>query len=57
MRQTIRMVDGRVFVSDDDWATIYRQSAKGALKRLNKDETDRVRLLVAYGAAEKDESD
>jgi hypothetical protein len=55
MRQTITMIDGRVFVSDDNWATVYRQSRKGALKRLNKNEADKVRLLVAFGAAEKDD--
>lgn len=52
-RQIITMVDGRVFTSDDGWATITAVSKRGR-KRLitDKTEADFVRFLVANGAAE-----
>lgn len=49
-RETLEMLDGRVYFSDDNWTTVWlrRGHANGSSHRkiINKQEADRVRFLV-----------
>ncbi len=51
-RRWVEMVDGRRFFSDDGWQTVW-EARRGTHHRLilDKVEADRVRFLVAMGAA------
>lgn len=50
-RRTVELVDGRQYYSDDGWETVYLKTT-GKARLVDKEEADRVRLLVAYGAAD-----
>lgn len=50
-RQTIEMLDGRIYVSDDGWVTIYLVKPDGKRKKVKGEEADIVRLLHAHGAS------
>jgi hypothetical protein len=48
-RETLEMVDGRVYYSDDNWATIYRArlgGLGGGIEITSKKEADKIRYLV-----------
>lgn len=49
-RETLEMVDGRRYFSDDNWQTIYqsRGMPNGSSHRriIRKDEADKIRFLV-----------
>jgi len=49
-RETLEMLDGRKFFSDDNWATIWqaRGMPNGSSHRkiINKKEADKIRFLV-----------
>lgn len=47
----IEMVDGRVYVSPDNWLTIYRITPSGRRRKVtDPQEIGIVRILVASGA-------
>jgi hypothetical protein len=52
-RQAIEMVDGRVYFSDDGWASVWkaRLGGLGGGRLVIGEEADRVRFSVAMGAA------
>ncbi|MER9436705.1 hypothetical protein NKJ04_17580 [Mesorhizobium sp. M0618] len=50
--QRIEMVDGRVFVSFDNWQKIYLVLPNGKRRPVTGKAADIVRLLVAHGAAD-----
>lgn len=49
-RETLEMLDGRVFFSDDNWATIWQRrgmpNGSSHRKIIKKDEADKIRFLV-----------
>jgi len=47
-RETLEMVDGRVFFSTDNWATIWQSRGLGRSHRkiLDKQESDHIRFLA-----------
>lgn len=51
-RETVEMVDGRVFYSDDNWQTVYLIRPSGKTKLLTGKEADLVRFIaVAQSSA------
>lgn len=53
-RETLEMLDGRVFYSEDNWQTIFQVQEKGQAPRpiRSKGEADKIRyLVVAQGSA------
>lgn len=48
-RETLEMLDGRVYYSDDNWTTIYRArfgGLGGGIEITSKKEADKIRFLV-----------
>lgn len=48
-RETVEMVDGRIYYSDDNWQTIYRKHRRDRLRIfpvLDKQEADLARFLA-----------
>lgn len=54
-RETVEMVDGRVYFSDDNWKTVWQSrdyDGRSHRKVLDKDEADTVRFIaVAQSSA------
>jgi hypothetical protein len=51
-RETVEMVDGRVYYSDDNWTTIYIMRPSGKRRRVEGREADLARFLaVAQSSA------
>lgn len=46
------MVDGRVYVSSDNWQKIYLVLPNGKRRLVTEKEAKKIRLLVAFGAAD-----
>lgn len=44
--ETVEMVDGRIFWSLDNWATIYVINASGRCRQVAADKIDLVRFLA-----------
>jgi hypothetical protein len=46
-RERLEMLDGRVYFSDDNWATVYLMRPSGKTKLIDKkEEADKIRYLV-----------
>lgn len=53
-RETVEMVDGRVYFSDDGWETVWRVQRSGRMTRsrlADKDEADLARFLAMMAEA------
>ena len=51
-RQTIEMLDGRVYWSTDGWQTVWQRRVTGLHRRVTGKEADLVRLLAAHQAGD-----
>lgn len=51
-RRFVRLADGTTYFSDDNWETVWRVRRGTSHRIVSKEEADRVRFLVASGAAE-----
>jgi hypothetical protein len=51
-RETVEMIDGRVYFSDDNWQTVYLMRPGGKPRRISGKDADLARFLaVAQSSA------
>lgn len=56
-RETVELVTGDVFYSDDNWVTVWRRDPHGQVRAVGPTRADHIRYLalVKYGGGRDDE--